>query len=852
MSKIVLTPVTGADNLSTLNENFGKIADNLNNKVLYRNNPQGEPNQLQNDVDMNGYRIYNLPKPVYPSEPVRLSDITGGLGGGGGGNVSPNNLLVYPTYSAAIVNILEMDESQIIEITSDETKTGRRTRYIKNISNLVFDSFILPYASPSQAGAVKVGAGLSIDGNGVLTSSGGGGGAQIKIVVMGDSLTAQQALLDDAWPTLLENTLNSSGASVSVKNIALNGWSHFKANTIPAFGTSTMVEKAIELSPNILIVALGHNDSTIDVDSRSLAQTQTDAATLYQDLRNALPGTTIVYASELAYDADNGSPSSLLNRQVIPYLMNKRVSGILSGVWCEEILVEPVSPLTRTRYANWLSLDNYIKGLPTVDSSFTLDIWKASRIGLTGTDGMHLTAEGERYLSANARKAFLTNPVLSSALPNLSDQNYVWFMDADNLFDALLFNVGGYFGTKPWNMSSEHVVEHFGPFRAFNPDTWYLPSKGTFSSTPTNYVQGTHFAWGFRGVAHNTLVQTSIDGGAWVDQNFTNSRGDYTVSAVLDDVLFPVGSYVIRYKVGVEVHGPLLLNVTAGVVPSIPAATATKRGGIKVGAGLTITGDVLSTSSMAASLRVTPFVSADADGVFMWEIVGCPASTTVFLSVNGATATSTGVVTDVNGAASSIMGGLKLVSIGFPVGTYSLVYSCGGVFFPATILTVEAGSGGGSYTLPAATTSIRGGIKVGSNLNITGDTLSVPMATSSVPGVALLGASGIVEGAWQTLSLASGGSYLGRTPRFRLVGTRVDLAGIWNGGSGHGSSLNDFNIATLPIGYRPTGLVGMSAAAGGVKTGAITVGDSGSLSVSISAIAGDAILFLDGCSFYTT
>lgn len=75
MSKVVVVPVTGSQNLSAINDNFQTIADALNDQVLFRDNPSGEPNQVVTDVDMNNKRIYNLPPPISPSEPVRYQDL---------------------------------------------------------------------------------------------------------------------------------------------------------------------------------------------------------------------------------------------------------------------------------------------------------------------------------------------------------------------------------------------------------------------------------------------------------------------------------------------------------------------------------------------------------------------------------------------------------------------------------------------------------------------------------------------------------------------------------------------------------------------------------------------------------
>lgn len=60
MSKINLNNVVSGFNLSRINQNFQTIKQFLDNNVLCRNNPTGTPNTMQNDLDMNGKKIYNL------------------------------------------------------------------------------------------------------------------------------------------------------------------------------------------------------------------------------------------------------------------------------------------------------------------------------------------------------------------------------------------------------------------------------------------------------------------------------------------------------------------------------------------------------------------------------------------------------------------------------------------------------------------------------------------------------------------------------------------------------------------------------------------------------------------------
>lgn len=60
MAKLTLSDIaSGYASTTALNLSFNLIEDEFNNKVLYRNNPTGEPNQMQNDLDLNGNDILN-------------------------------------------------------------------------------------------------------------------------------------------------------------------------------------------------------------------------------------------------------------------------------------------------------------------------------------------------------------------------------------------------------------------------------------------------------------------------------------------------------------------------------------------------------------------------------------------------------------------------------------------------------------------------------------------------------------------------------------------------------------------------------------------------------------------------
>jgi hypothetical protein len=60
MAKITLNDVNNINSVSIINDNFDKIEAELQDKILYRNNPTGEPNGIQTDLDMNGKRLLNV------------------------------------------------------------------------------------------------------------------------------------------------------------------------------------------------------------------------------------------------------------------------------------------------------------------------------------------------------------------------------------------------------------------------------------------------------------------------------------------------------------------------------------------------------------------------------------------------------------------------------------------------------------------------------------------------------------------------------------------------------------------------------------------------------------------------
>jgi hypothetical protein len=118
MSKIDLDNIESGYALQIINSNFAEIEAELNTKVLYRDNPAGEPNQMTSTLDMNGQKIINLPTPVNPNDAARLQDIVNAVAGG-----SASVITVTPAGSISATNV----QSALEELDSD---------IITNASNL--------------------------------------------------------------------------------------------------------------------------------------------------------------------------------------------------------------------------------------------------------------------------------------------------------------------------------------------------------------------------------------------------------------------------------------------------------------------------------------------------------------------------------------------------------------------------------------------------------------------------------------------------------------------------------------------------------------------------------------------
>ena len=233
----------------------------------------------------------------------------------------------------------------------------------------------------------------------------------------------------------------------------------------------------------------------------------------------------------------------------------------------------------------------------------------------------------------------------------------------------------------------------FTPYSAANPAGYLTPSTGVTSvngqvgavtvSTGSGGTAGVSSFQGRTGAV--TLASSDVTGAlGYTPYSSGNPSGYVTASTA------PVTS--VNGQTGA-------VTVTASGTYSLPAASATTRGGITVGANLSINGDVLSAAAPTPAYTL-PVASASTLG-------GIKPGANVTIGADGT------------------------LTVPAPAGTYSLpaatattrggVTVGSGLAISGDVLSATAGA----YTLPAATTTTRGGVTVGANISVSGGTISV-------------------------------------------------------------------------------------------------------------------------------
>lgn len=255
MSKIELPTITSGYNLSTINNNFQKIEDALNEEVLYRKGHLGEPNEMQTNLDMNGKQILNVVTGTSDGSLVTKGYVDQGLalkfdksGGPLSGSIdmSSNEILNVSRLSAATLEIggVQVIPTDLVIDPYNGTREALRRSYAEAGYNLVDGSF--------EAGGTLVNAndvllheayGTAYNWDGVFP----GGG---KAVPPGSTPASTGGVVAGAWHPVGDITLREELAGLD--GAALVGASSYagirsytgSAHKIHCYGQSNVFDRA--------------------------------------------------------------------------------------------------------------------------------------------------------------------------------------------------------------------------------------------------------------------------------------------------------------------------------------------------------------------------------------------------------------------------------------------------------------------------------------------------------------------------------------------------------------------------------------------------------------------------------
>lgn len=389
-----------------------------------------------------------------------------------------------------------------------------------------------------------------------INSGGESAPAPLKVAVIGDSLSTENALQEHAWPSLLQKYVNGSNGNIRVQNYSINSLTFKKANEEAWFGTETPREALIAGVPQVVLCTLGLVDAEANELGRPIADIEADALAFYAAVRTALPDAIICQIRHRTFDSSiNANASALTNKDVIPYFMNLRSTGILAGAYCSEILDDSISTAQQTRFDEAEQLYVYIDGLTQTDFIFDLDFWKISRAGLLGPDQLHPATTGKVMMCGYVASALIDNEIDTDWGRLGDNKNYPTWYDPDALLDTIM-DPNSDWDFVPGRGGPDHALNLTSLYKDAAPSVWYLPYKTSVSIDRDTYDAQQPFHISIANGPASLPVLPSVDGGAFdtglPTLTLTNS-GCGSVSLV--SPIAP-GTYVFRYKCGDEIYGP--------------------------------------------------------------------------------------------------------------------------------------------------------------------------------------------------------------------------------------------------------------------------------------------------------
>lgn len=229
MAKITLDTITSSfASTSLFNTNFTSIKDEFNNKVLYRDNPVGEPNQMLNDLDMNSNDIIN-------AATINASGLTLG-----GVQVVPEGTTTLPALALTYDNTTSGLSANNVQDAIDEVE-GRVDTTEIDITTI----------QNNQSQGQNYGKNLIINGD-------------FSIWQRGTSQTSVGYGSDDRW-------FNNNNISTKVHNQGTFTLGQSDVPTNPEFYSSTVVTSGVDVNSFVLKIHRVENVTTGSGDTVTLS-----------------------------------------------------------------------------------------------------------------------------------------------------------------------------------------------------------------------------------------------------------------------------------------------------------------------------------------------------------------------------------------------------------------------------------------------------------------------------------------------------------------------------------------------------------------------------------------------------
>lgn len=363
-----------------------------------------------------------------------------------------------------------------------------------------------------------------------------------RVVIVGDSLMSQEPTINLGVGYMLEAWIKSA-TPVEVINLSMAGLTFYQAGMTPFFGTKTVLQKVIDLAPDVVVVSLGMNDHMSNIDgSRTVVQIKVDALDFFTYLRSALPSAKIIFGGQNIAHAPV-AVATLINDQIIPAHQTTATSGLLHGVYCQDILSQPVSADTKTKIGNTRDLNIYVNGLASITSSFSMDVFAMHRVGVSSPDRLHMRPIGHAMMAGFIAEHFLATNVF----PELRALN--WGVGQVNIM------IGSFF-TDPYNNGLLHFIATHGnnilPLTSWFMGYAHIVSYvDTIRKSNTLANPSTPFYFVLTDFPPYTNVEASVNNGAWVNFGRTSGTGNLTVIKNGSDVGafgFVTGANTIRFR----------------------------------------------------------------------------------------------------------------------------------------------------------------------------------------------------------------------------------------------------------------------------------------------------------------